>query len=521
MSAVTGGAATGVPPTRQALLAGAAPAATPARLLTTACGLADQIVACGMSSSGDAVPSAFIRGLAAGTATSRAGHGHADLAAGRSAQTSGGPSRVNWLGLQPVEGTPWMVLPMGAGLADGYLGVALFLAQLARLTGVGRYAEVARRAVSPLPSLLGVLGGRADLLVTVGCGAAEGLAGISYALARMSTLLDEPALGEWAEDAVRLTARLVAMSPAVDRPPSGPAPGWPLAVHPAAGAAAAGPATAGPAAGGTPLPAEWLDGLAGCLAAMAAVHAELGSAAAGAVARASADRLAALVEQTDGRCVGAAQPVAPGFAAGPAGIGWALARFGATAAEPSYQEAGRHAVSCAVDPAAGPAAGPVDGTVHGAVDGAGRDGSASWCAGTAGLLVARSCLGGTEPHHEGGLLIQRPMLTDLSLCHGEAGITEALTMLGPAALAPAAQPSSGQAAGGPDVLPPPWRRRAGLIVNAVGRHTRFCGTPGGVPTPGLLRGLAGIGYGLLRAGFTERVPSVLFLEPTPDGGQRG
>jgi lantibiotic modifying enzyme len=252
-------------------------------------------------------------------------------------------------------------------------------------------------------------------------------------------------------------------------------------------------------AGELEAPSGWLDGLAGCLAAMTAVYAETGSPSAAAVARACADRLADLVQRTGGCCADATAAAPPGFAAGPAGVGWALARFGAIAADPGYQEAARRAVWCAVHP----------------VTGGGGDGSPGWCQGTAGLLVARSYLGGTGLHRAARLLSQRPALRDLSLCHGEAGITEALTMLPPGpASPPAARPSSGPpavAAG----RPPPWRHRAGLIVDTVGRHARFCGTPGGVATPGLLRGLAGIGYALLRAGFTERVPSVLFLEPTP------
>lgn len=416
-------------------------------------------------------------------------------------------ARVNWLGLQPVEGTQWMVLPMGAGLADGYLGVALFLAQLGRLTGVGRYARVARQAVTPVPALLSALDSRPDLLAMVGYGVAEGMAGISYALARMSTLLDDAALGEWAEAAVQLTARLRA---------GGQVTG---------GAATDGQAASGLVAGQTPVSAGWMDGLAGCLAAMTAVHAELGSPAAATVARACADQLADLVQRTGAWGTDALQPVSRGFAAGPAGIGWALARFGAIAADPGYQEAARQAIRCALDPAARD----------------GEDDSPGWCRGTAGLLVARSYLGDSGPrdtgpggtdrgdtgqsdiglgdtgmYREARLLAQQPMLRDLSLCHGEAGITEALTMLAPAAPdSLAAWPSSGPPARGPGRWPPPWRHRAGLIADAVRWQGRFCGTPGGVSTPGLLRGLAGIGYALLRAGFTERVPSVLFLEPTP------
>ena len=40
-----------------------------------------------------------------------------------------------------------------------------------------------------------------------------------------------------------------------------------------------------------------------------------------------------------------------------------------------------------------------------------------------------------------------------------------------------------------------------------------CGTPLGVETPGLMTGLAGIGYGLLRVAEPQRVPAVLVLAP--------
>ncbi|URN14517.1 hypothetical protein LUW77_30695 [Streptomyces radiopugnans] len=42
-----------------------------------------------------------------------------------------------------------------------------------------------------------------------------------------------------------------------------------------------------------------------------------------------------------------------------------------------------------------------------------------------------------------------------------------------------------------------------------------CGTPDHVPSPGLLTGLSGIGYALLRLGFPETVPSVLLLDHSP------
>ncbi|HEY0697781.1 MAG TPA: lanthionine synthetase LanC family protein, partial [Micromonospora sp.] len=102
-------------------------------------------------------------------------------------------------------------------------------------------------------------------------------------------------------------------------------------------------------------------------------------------------------------------------------------------------------------------------------------------------------------------LADRPVLRDLSLCHGELGIAAALTALA--------------ARGDRDAA---WarRRRAGMILGAINRYGATGGTPGGVPTPGLLTGQAGIGYGLLRLGFADRVPSLLLLEPTPAAPRR-
>src|SRR5439155_1624692 len=56
-------------------------------------------------------------------------------------------------------------------------------------------------------------------------------------------------------------------------------------------------------------------------------------------------------------------------------------------------------------------------------------------------------------------------------------------------------------------------RLASPIVESVGGNEYVCGTPLGVDSPGLMTGLAGIGYGLLRLAEPARVPSVLTLEP--------
>ena len=51
------------------------------------------------------------------------------------------------------------------------------------------------------------------------------------------------------------------------------------------------------------------------------------------------------------------------------------------------------------------------------------------------------------------------------------------------------------------------------ILRRIDRHGWRCGVPLHLETPGLMTGLAGIGYGLLRLADPMRTPSVLLMEP--------
>ncbi|MFG1678313.1 type 2 lanthipeptide synthetase LanM family protein [Micromonospora sp. NPDC049282] len=354
--------------------------AGPDRLLTAACALADQILA---------------RGVTDG-------------------------ERVNWLGLEVVDGSHWMVLPMGASLATGYLGVALFLAQLAELTGIDRFRDTAQRAAHAAVPLCRTLAERPELAVHVGTGGYQGFGGICYSLARLATLLNDPGLREGVRDGVTAAATAVA------------APGPPGVAN----------------------------GIAGCLAAMRAVHAELALESAADLARVCADRLDTSRTSAGG--------LAAGFADGRAGVAWAR-RDDAAVAALSLPDTADH----------------------------------GWCGGAAGIVSVRGVQPGDDPARIIRRFAQRPVLRDLSLCHGELGVVEALVVL--AAFEP---DRSVQRA---------LRWRAGLVLDAIERYGPCCGTPDGVATPGLLNGLAGIGYGLLRLGFPAQVPSVLLLKPGRPG----
>ncbi|MFD3571930.1 type 2 lanthipeptide synthetase LanM family protein [Streptomyces sp. NPDC058667] len=453
--------------------------------------------------------------------------------------------RSNWIGLELLDDRYWRIGPMPADLAGGYTGPALFLAQLAALTGAAHYAEAARTALAPVPRLLDVLTARPDDLGAVGSGAFSGLGGIAYALGETARLLDDPAIGSWASAALRL-----------------------------AGAAAEVEREYGVGAG-----------VAGGLAALLAAHGAgrgpypvgSGSGTGGEAretwraARACADRLLTAGPTAAGR----------GFTTGAAGIGWALLRFAETEAGAEAEagagtetgggteagagagvrtEAGVHAEAGALagtGTGTGAVAVAVTGTV--AVTGAkveapararadrgsrGRDGgryrvagltalraavdgdhggapvdppaegsggeaarASAWCRGRAGIALAVLDAPGAlddpylaawsrEAVEELGRERQAP---DDSLCHGEAGLCE---LLGHHAL-PEARPH--------------WIRRAGALLASVEETGARSGAPDGVAHPGLLTGLAGIGHGLLRAGFPERVPSLLLLRTSAPG----
>ncbi|MFE2751085.1 type 2 lanthipeptide synthetase LanM family protein [Actinosynnema sp. NPDC059335] len=375
----------------------------PQRLLVAACGVADEVLA------------------------------HAATAAGR----------VNWVGLELVDDRHWAVSAMGAGLSNGYTGVALFLAQLGRLTGAARYTEYARDALAPIPDLLAAFAEDTELAAAVGSGAFHGLGGVCYALARLANLLDDDDIRGWLRTAVDV-------------------------------------ATAVEAVGEDP--ANVVEGCAGGLAAMLAVRRETGLASAGRLARAYADRLLTAGAGGDG------------FARGRAGVGWALLRYARAVGDDRYGVVGR--ANLRSDHGLRQRLLDVTEADH------------SWCSGLSGAVLAHCAHPGlpVDAHTLhldrclNALAVHEP-LRDLSLCHGELGVVEALTVL--------AERGHGLAAAA-------QTRRAGLVLGALEQYGARCGTPDGVPSAGLLTGLSGIGYGLLRLGFPDQVPSVLLLGSTHD-----
>lgn len=94
---------------------------------------------------------------------------------------------------------------------------------------------------------------------------------------------------------------------------------------------------------------------------------------------------------------------------------------------------------------------------------------------------------------------RRAIGTSQSLCNGDLGSIELLL-------------TGARVLGRPE-LRVGAERRAADVLASIRTGGWVCGVPLGMPTPSLLVGLAGIGYGLLRVVAPDTVPSVLTMEP--------
>ena len=379
---------------------------------------------------------------------------------------------AQWLGLNSDGGHTWSVGPLRADLFHGLTGVALFLGRLGDLTGDGARTALARKAMATAIHQIeqrGELDGRLGL---------AGLPGAAYAAGQLARLLDDDTL---ADRAVSWLAR-------------------------------ARPAIMGD------LDLDFTSGSAGTIAAAAAVHRHHPADVLLDIVRACAERLMTTAERHPAgvgwlprmlRDSGKAQVPIAGFGHGTAGIVWPLLLAGRLLNDDRYTRTARAAVTYEQSlfrPELGLWAEMRNPAALGVA--AGEPPPVAWCYGAMGIGLSRVL---SRPYLSGDPVADHEIEVALTttrrqgfgqchaLCHGDIGNVELLL----------------HAAG---VLGrPELREQAGLQVAAAVAGARqqgwVCGTPLGVETPGLMVGLAGTGYGLLRMADPDRVPAVLALAP--------
>jgi type 2 lantibiotic biosynthesis protein LanM len=131
----------------------------------------------------------------------------------------------------------------------------------------------------------------------------------------------------------------------------------------------------------------------------------------------------------------------------------------------------------------------------------------AWCHGAAGIVLARlGCLrfvddAAIRQEVEIGLrtTIAKGLGNSHSLCHGDLGNMDILL-------------SAAQVLERSELIER-IERTMPKLLDTIDRQGWVSGAPMGMETPGLMLGLSGAGYALLRLAFMHHVPSVLQLEP--------
>ncbi|WP_224367799.1 type 2 lanthipeptide synthetase LanM family protein [Hyalangium versicolor] len=371
-----------------------------------------------------------------------------------------GQGDASWLGLMPVGERYWTLNPLDVDLYSGLSGIMLFLAYLGHLTGQPRHTALARETLATVRRRVG------NASFTPRQVGATGELGVIHALVHLGALWDQPALWDEAEALLpRLGARITEDTRF-----------------------------------------DVFTGAAGCIALMLELHRCRPSPRALAVAVQCGERLLAAAQSTE-HGLGWVTPLGPrpltGFSHGAAGIAWSLFALGAETGDTRFREAALRALAYEraefspeqrnwKDLRATPAEGGfMTALCHGA-PGVGL-----------GRVLSLPYLDTPEVREELRVAVETTQARGFGgnhcLCHGDFGNLEVLVL-------------AAQALANPE-LARERDRLAASIVDSLDRVGVLCGVPAGVETPGLMSGLAGIGYALLRLAEPARTPSLLSFEP--------
>ncbi len=375
---------------------------------------------------------------------------------------------ATWIGLHAMPDRRWALMAVNASLYDGQAGIALFLAHLGAVTGEERYTTLARDAVG---SLRRMVERERDQMTSVG--GFVGWGGIVHALAHLGALWGDVTLLDEAEAIVELIPPLLAQDTTFDV----------------------------------------LSGAAGAAAALLTLDAVRPSSRAFDVAAACAEHLLAYAQPVPGGIGWAADGLPPltGFTHGAAGIAWSLLGIAHRTGDDRFRHAARAAIAAEraqFDPAAGnwPDLRPPEAGGRATEDGS-HVFMTTWCHGAPGIALARLRSVALDADSEAWDEVAVAARTTRehgfggghSLCHGDLGNLEML--------------EAASARLGLDREELGLDRLAGAIIDSIARDGWMCGVPSGLETPGLMTGIAGIGYALLRLAAPNEVPSVLTLQP--------
>lgn len=372
---------------------------------------------------------------------------------------------VNWAGLTPYKEKEWKIFPAGLELYNGLPGIGLFLAYLGAICGEERYTTLAGQALATTRHKASQL---KKYLKSVG--AFDGWSSLIYSFTHLGVLWNQPDLLAEAAGYAELVAELVGQDEAFDL----------------------------------------LSGSAGAILSLLGLHSVTADSRVLGLAVKCGDHL---ISHSQSQAEGVAWskghelPLA-GFSHGAAGIAYSLLALSQASKEARFAETAKAALEYErslfspehrnwPDLRSEVVTGRKAGTYF----------MSTWCHGAAGIGLGR--LASLRYLDDGQ--IRDEILVALettfnesfglnhSLCHGDLGNLETLLVAGQVL---------GDAAYHQQV-----KTLTASILDSRTRQGWLSGLALGLEIPGLMTGLAGMGYQLLRLCDPAKIPSVLLLAP--------
>ncbi len=371
-----------------------------------------------------------------------------------------------WLTLDYRDPDGWQLVPANPDLYLGLPGIALFLGCLGAATNEGRYGEIARKALFAQRQQIA-----ADPKLVAGVGSFNGWGGVIYTLAHLGRLWKDDTLLDEAESYAHRLPPLVAEDDLLDL----------------------------------------IAGSAGCMLSLAALARVRPSPFLDGLMVACGERLLAKAHpQSIG--IGWPMPLAgnralAGISHGAAGIALALSWLTARTGDGRFRAAAIDGLAFERSLFSESERNWPDLRVGAeGVDGSGGHFMLAWCHGAPGIGLARVAglpwLDDEEVRREIDVAVRSTLAKGFgenhSLCHGDLGNLELLF-------------GAAHAFGDRALEEQAWKI-AGGIADSIRTGGWLLGLPGSIETPGLMAGLAGVGFGLGRLARPDIFPRLLTLD---------
>ena len=388
---------------------------------------------------------------------------------------------ASWLGVSAVNESAWSLLPTDIDLYSGTSGIALFLGYLGAVTGEAHYTALAKLALASVRSQAEQ---QQQYLNRINMGTFDGIGSVIYLLTHLGQLWNEPDLLQEAAALAELLPPLIARDEQRDI----------------------------------------ISGSAGCILTLLNLHAVSPSSRLLELARLCGDHLLANKQAMSGGSAWVTirheKPLG-GLAHGTSGIALSLFKLAAATGEERYRQVAIEALAydrSLYEPErhnwqdlrlfpsllanAKRRAQESEVQAH-------QSSMIAWCHGASGIGLSRLAI---LPYLDDAMLrqeidivvnkiIAEGLHENHSLCHGALGNIEVLLGAAQALEEPRYHEQ--------------LRTASAIVLDSIDEHGWVTGVPLGVETPGLMVGLAGIGYELLRLAAPEQVPSVLLVAPPP------